>query len=77
MINKKHYSESQRLNKNGAQEGYAVPVPLVKPEPLQEKDTKMVINENRVGYQCVFCVINYRKYNYETECDKGIIVFIV
>ena len=48
-----------------------------KPETLQVKDTKMVINENRVGHQCTFCVINYRKYNHETECDEGIIVFIV
>ena len=62
--------------KIGALEGYAVPAPLVEPEPLQEKDTKMVINENRVGHQYTLCVINYRKYNNETECDKVISVFI-
>ena len=41
--------------KTGAHEEYSVPVPLVEPEPLQVKDTKMVINENRVGHQCTFC----------------------
>jgi hypothetical protein len=62
--------------KTGAQEGWSVPVPSEEPEPLQVRDTKMVINENRVGHQCTFCVINYRKYNYEAECDKGIIVIL-
>ena len=39
----------------------------MEPEQLQEKDTEIVINENRVGHQWTFYVINYRKYNYEIE----------